>query len=351
MSRLLTYAQALNEAVSLTMEVDPAVFIIGEGVDDPKGIFGSTSGLKEKFGDRASDMPLSENGMTGVIIGAALAGMRPVMTHQRIDFTLLALDQIVNHAAKRCYTSGGRQGVPITIRCIIGRGWGQGSQHSQSLHSFFAHIPGLKVVMPTTPYDAKGLLIASIEDNNPVVFIEHRWLYNINGQVPEGLYRVPIGEAKMVREGSDLTIAAVSYMTLEALRAADMLAEAGVSVEVVDVRTLRPLDDKPIINSARKTGRLLVADTGWKAAGFSAEIVARVVEELHGLLKCAPRRIALPDCPTPTTPALANNYYPRSVDLVAAVCDMLGMKPDRPFAQATTAVPLDLPDKLFTGPF
>jgi pyruvate/2-oxoglutarate/acetoin dehydrogenase E1 component len=352
MNRELAFHQALAEAVRLMMEADPRVFIFGEGVPDPKTIFGSTAGLKEQFGEeRVFDIPLSENGLTGVAIGAALAGMRPVMTHQRIDFALLAMDQIVNHAAKRCYTSGGSQAVPVTIRSIIGRGWGQGSQHSQSLHGFFAHVPGLKVVMPVSPYDAKGLLIASIEDNNPVMFIEHRWLYNLTGHVPEGIYRVPIGPAKLFREGSDITIVAISYMLVEALRAAEVLAQHGVSVEVVAVQTLRPFDDSIVLDSVRKTGRILVADTGWETVGFCAEILARVAEKLHGSLTAPPRRIGLPDCPTPTTPALANLYYPRAVDLADAAQKLVGLHLDRSSLEYPSSVPLDVPDKNFPGPF
>jgi pyruvate/2-oxoglutarate/acetoin dehydrogenase E1 component len=352
MSRQITYHEALAEAVRLMMETDERVFIFGEGVPDPKKIFGSTAGLREKFGaERVFDTPLSEAGMTGVAIGAALAGMRPVMTHQRIDFTMLAMDQIVNHAAKRCYTSAGKQSVPLTIRCIIGRGWGQGSQHSQSLHGIFAHIPGLKVVMPATPHDAKGLLISSIEDDNPVIFIEHRWLYNVTGIVPEGIYREPLGKAKIFREGSDLTIVAVSYMVLEAFRAAEMLAKNGVHAEVVDVRTLRPLDEMTILKSVRKTGRLIVADTGWEMGGFSAEIVAKVAEKLHGTLKNPPKRVALPDCPTPTTPVLANEFYPRAVDIAEIAREMMGLPPDPALRQQKTATPLDVPDPNFTGPF
>jgi pyruvate dehydrogenase E1 component beta subunit len=352
MSRQITYHQALAEAVRQMMEADERVFIFGEGVPDPKVIFGSTAGLRESFGsERVFDMPLSEAGMTGVAIGAALAGMRPVMTHQRIDFTLLAMDQIVNHAAKRCYTSAGKQSVPLTIRTIIGRGWGQGSQHSQSLHSFYAHIPGLKVVMPVTPYDAKGLLIASIEDNNPVMFIEHRWLYNITGVVPEPMYRVPLGEAKVFREGSDLTIVAVSYMVLEAFRAAETLAKEGIKAEVIDVRSLRPLDEKTILDSVRKTGRLIVADTGWESVGFSAEIVARASEKLHSELKAAPRRVGLPDCPTPTTPALANLYYPRAAHIVAIARQLMGQPERDESSSELQQTPLDVPDKTFMGPF
>jgi len=352
MDRELAFHQALSEAVRLTMEADDRVFIFGEGVPDPKTIFGSTAGLKEQFGDeRVFDIPLSENGLTGVAIGAALAGMRPIMTHQRIDFAMLAMDQIVNHAAKRCYTSGGKQAVPLTIRTIIGRGWGQGSQHSQSLQVFFAHIPGLKVVMPVSPYDAKGLLISSIEDNNPVMFIEHRWLYNLTGHVPEGIYRVPLGPAKLFREGKDITIVAISYMLVEALRAAELLARQGVEAEVIAVQTLRPFDDSMILESLGKTRRLVVADTAWETAGFSAEIVARIAEKFHGGLRSAPRRVALPDCPTPTTPALANHYYPRAGHIVAVARDMMGLPRDDSSAEWPTTVPLDVPDMNFPGPF
>jgi len=261
--RQLKFFQALNEAIDLCMAMDPVVYVMGLGVPDPKGIFGTTLGLQQKYGSqRVMDMPTAENGMTGVAIGSALVGMRPILTHQRIDFALLAIEQMVNQAAKWHYMFGGQMRIPLVMRMIVGRGWGQGPQHSQSLQAWFAHVPGLKVVMPTTPYDAKGLLIASIEDNNPVVFIEHRWLYNITGHVPEGVYRVPLGRARVIRAGDDLTIAATSYMTLEALRAAEILAEDGVRAEIVDIRTLKPLDEGTILESVRKTGHLIVADAG-----------------------------------------------------------------------------------------
>lgn len=352
MRRELKFFQAINEAIDLCMTSDPAVHIMGLGVPDPKGIFGSTLGLREKYGsERVMDMPASENGMTGMAIGSALVGMRPIMTHQRIDFALLSIEQIVNQAANWHYMFGGQMSIPLVIRMIIGRGWGQGAQHSQSLQAWFAHVPGLKVVMPATPHDAKGLLIASIEDNNPVIFIEHRWLYNITGHVPEGAYRVPLGRARVIMEGRDVTIAATSYMTVEALRAAEILAEGGVSAEVVDIRTLKPLDETLILESVHKTGRLIVADTGWKTAGFGAEVVARVAEDALGDLKSPPRRMALPDCPTPTTPALANHYYPRAVHIVATARRMLGLNADDPISHATISVPLDVPDTSFTGPF
>ena len=352
MNRELEFFQAINEAIDLCMAKDPAVYIMGLGVPDPKGIFGSTLGLQQKYGNtRVMDMPTSENGMTGVAIGSAMVGMRPIMTHQRIDFALLAIEQIVNQAANWHYMFGGQMSVPLVIRMIIGRGWGQGPQHSQSLQAWFAHVPGLKVVMPTTPYDAKGLLISSIEDNNPVIFIEHRWLYNVTGHVPEGVYRVPLGQAKVVKEGDDLTIAATSYMTLEALRAAEILAESRIKAEVVDIRTLRPLDKALITDSVRKTGHLIVADTGWKTGGFSAEIVAQVAEEVFSDLKSPPRRVALPDCPTPTTPSLTNHYYPRAAHIAATARRMLGFSTDELVPDVATDVPLDVPDVSFTGPF
>lgn len=349
--RELKFFQAINEATDLCMAKDPRVHIMGLGVPDPKGIFGTTAGLAPKYGDlRVMDLPTSENGMTGIAIGAALVGMRPILTHHRLDFALLTMEQIVNQAAKWHYMFGGQTRVPLVIRMLVGRGWGQGPQHSQSLQAWFAHVPGLKVVMPTTPYDAKGLLISSIEDDSPVVFIEHRWLYNISGHVPEGVYRVPLGRGRVVREGQDVTIASLSYMTLESVRAAEMLAKRGVSAEVIDIRTLRPWDEELVLASVRKTGRLLVADTGWKAVGFGAEVLARVAEEALDALKTAPRRVGLPDCPTPTTPALANQFYPRAVHIVDAVAEMLGMAPE-PAEAHVASIPLDVPDMSFTGPF
>ncbi len=351
MNRELKFSQAINEAIDLCMAKDPSVFIMGLGVPDPKGIFGTTLGLQKKYGAmRVMDMPTSENGMTGVAIGSALVDVRPIITHQRVDFVLLAIEQIVNQAAKWHYMFGGKMNVPLVIRMIVGRGWGQGPQHSQSLQSWFAHVPGLKVVMPATPYDAKGLLITSIEDNNPVIFIEHRWLHNITGHVPENLYRVPLGQARIAKEGKDLTIVASSYMTLEAIRAAESLAQENIHAEVIDIRTLRPLDEETIFTSIRKTGRLIVADTGWKAFGVGAEIVARVAEEHLNALKAPPSRVALPDTPSPSSPSLANHFYPRAVHIVNTAKVMLGKSVDIGSLEEPTT-PLDVPDPSFTGPF
>jgi pyruvate/2-oxoglutarate/acetoin dehydrogenase E1 component len=355
MSRELKFFQAINEATDLCLGEYPSVYIMGLGVPDPKGIFGSTLGLQQKHGSqRVMDMPCSENAMTGIAIGSALVGMRPIMTHQRIDFVLLAMEQIVNQAAKWHYMFGGQVCVPLVIRMIIGRGWGQGAQHSQSLESWFAHIPGLKVIMPTTPFDAKGLLISSVEDNNPVIFVEHRWLYNITGEVPEGIYRVPIGQARIALSGADITIATASYMTLESIRAADYLARSGVSVEVVDIRTLRPLDDDLILASVKKTGHLIIVDSSNVTGGIGAEVAARVAEKAFTDLKSPIKRIGLPDCPGPTSPGLTQFYYPRATHIIRAVKDVLklkGTKTDDEFELSDNAVPHDVPDKFFTGPF
>lgn len=350
--REIKYFQALNEAVEQCMARDASIYIMGLGVPDPKGIFGTTTGLRQKYGDtRVMDMPCSENAMTGVAIGSALVGMRPILTHQRLDFALLAMEQIVNQAAKWHYMFAGKVSVPLVIRMIVGRGWGQGPQHSQSLQTWFAHVPGLKVVMPTTAYDAKGLLIASIEDNNPVIFIEHRWLYGISDKVPERYYSEPLGTARVMREGSDVTIVGISYMTLEALRAAKRMEEEGISAEVIDLRSIRPWDEQTILASIRKTGRLVVADSSWKAFGVAAEIITTAVEKEFGSLKAAPERVSLPDCPVPTSPALNKHFYPRAGHIHLAAKKTLGLEPGTDLLDVAPGQRLDVPDPSFTGPF
>lgn len=350
MARVIKYVEALREAQDLCMEKDPKVFLFGLGVSDPAAIFGSTQDLYQKYGPkRVVDMPVSENAMTGVALGAALSGMRPVMTHIRLEFALLAIDQIVNQAAKWHYMFGGQASVPMVIRMIVGRGWGQGAQHSQSLHSWFAHIPGLKVIIPSTPYDAKGLLISAIEDNNPVVCIEHRWLYNITGEVPEGVYKISLTEPHVLREGTDVTIVASSYSTIEALEAASDLEKEGISCEIIDLRILNPLNDTKIIESVKKTGNLIVVDMGWRSGGFSAEIISRVVEKIHTALKNPPVRITLPDVPTPTSRALSNYYYPLPQDIANAARRFMGKSPK--LCEITPEAFLDIPHLNFTGPF
>ncbi|MEK6759699.1 MAG: pyruvate dehydrogenase complex E1 component subunit beta [Deltaproteobacteria bacterium] len=322
--RRLKYSEAILEATAELLASDPNVFVIGEGVDDSGGVFGTTRGLAERFGPkRVLDTPLAENAMTGIAIGAAIAGMRPILVHMRMDFTPLSMDQIINHAAKWHYMFGGRAKVPLTIRGIIGRGWGSGAQHSQSLHPLFAHIPGLKVVMPATPYDAKGLLRSAVLDDNPVIFIEHRRLFDIAGHVPEGPYTVEIGKAAVSRYGTDVTIAALSQMNIEALAAAETLENDGISCEVIDLRSVKPLDSALVTSSVRKTGRLIVAEPGWRDFAVGAELITRVAEEAIDAFRAAPMRITLPECPTPAGPSLEEAFYPGSIDITAAVKRLL----------------------------
>ncbi len=352
MARIVQFGKAINEALFVAMEKDHRVITFGLGVDDPKRVFGTTSGLKERFGaDRVFDMPLAENAMTGVAIGASLNGIRPVMTHQRLDFFLLAMDQLINNAAKWHYMFGGNRSVPITIRLILGRGWGQGPQHSQSLQSWFAHIPGLKVVMPATAYDAKGLLLSAIFDDNPVLYLEHRWLHNLEGEVPEGDYRVPIGKANVLKKGKDLTIVSLSYLTVEALHAIQVLEKQGVHCELIDLRSVNPIDWNTIFESVGKTGGLIALDTATGTLSVASEIIARVSMELFDKLKRPPARIALPDFPTPTAPSLTEGYYKRAEDIVYAVGRMLDKQLDINEILDGRKSPHDVPGDWFKGPF
>ena len=348
----LTYAGAILEATDFCLENDDSVILMGLGVPDPKAIFGTTKGLQDKYGEsRVMDMPLAENGMTGVVIGASLNGLRPILVHQRVEFALLSIEQIVNQAAKWFYMNAGQQSVPIVIRMIIGRGWGQGAQHSQSLESWFANIPGLKVVMPSNPHDAKGLLISSIEDNNPVIFIEHRWLHNTIDNVPSKAYRIPIGKARIARQGTNITIVAHSYMVIEAIRCSDVLKTQGLSVEVLDLRSIRPLDVDTILSSVTKTHRLLVVDNGWTFCGVSAEIISIVTENIFDELISPPQRVGLNDSPNPSTRALSSNFYPTAKSIAKATCSVLNLSLDLDLLFPNTDLPDDIPDQNFQGPF
>jgi pyruvate dehydrogenase E1 component beta subunit len=352
MTKLITFAEAIREALDQAMADDEDVIVYGLGVDDPKAIFGTTAGLQQKYGrKRVFDTPTSENAMTGVGIGAALNGIRPVMVHQRLEFFILAMDQLVNGAAKWHYMFGGQSNVPIVIRLIMGRGWGQGPTHSQNLQAWFAHIPGLKVVMPATAEDAKGLLLESIRDNNPVVFLEHRWLHNLKGNVPVEAKRIPLGKARKGREGKDITLVAMSYMVVEAIHAADFLEEQGVSCELLDLRTIAPLDWPAVFESVNKTGRVLALDTGMAMGSVAGEIVARVAAECWDKLKTAPQRLAMPDFPEGSSPALTKKYHVRAEDIVAKVGEMLGRKIDPTPLITQRQYPHDVPGDWFSGPF
>lgn len=322
--RKLTVPKAIREALDQALDLDKHVFIMGQGVDDPSGMFGMTIGLQKKYGgERVFDTPLSENGLTGIGIGAALTGTRPVYFHNRPDFLLLAMDQIVNHASKYSYMFAGKVNVPLVIIAVIGRGWGSGAQHSQSLHGLFMHIPGLRLVMPSTAYDAKGLLTASIADGNPVIFIEHRWLFKHKSYVPEGLYVIPFGKGLIRRRGKDITIVGISYMAIEALRAAEELQKEGFSAEVIDPRTLKPLDEGIILESVKKTGHLVIADTDWKTCGAASEIASMIVQKGFKYLKSAVKIVAWPDVPVPSSYVLEEAFYPNKDDIIKSVKELL----------------------------
>jgi pyruvate dehydrogenase E1 component beta subunit len=323
--RHLSYRNALLEAQRQLLKARPEVYLLGEGIDDAGGVFGSTLGLAKEFGpERVMDTPIAENGLTGIAAGSAMCGLRPIFIHMRMDFLPMCMDQIVNHAAKWRYMTGGKVTVPLVIRSIIGRGWGSAAQHSQALHGLFTHFPGLKVAVPATPYDAKGLLIAAVNDGGPVMFCEHRWLYGFNGYVPEEMYEAPFGKAVVRKEGKDVTIVAVSLMVYEAVKAARELEAEGVSAEVIDPRTIKPLDMETILASVKKTGRLVIADAGNVFSGISAEIAAQAAEKGFADLKAPVLRVGLPDVPTPAGCELEKAFYPGAAEIKKAVKQLTG---------------------------
>ena len=348
--RLIRYVDALREAFEQEMERDPNVFLFGLDVDDHKGIQGSTLGLQEKFGkDRVFGTPLSEDAMTGVAIGAAMAGLRPIHVHIRMDFMLLCMNQLVNMAAKSHYMYNAQVKVPLVVRTMIGRSWGQGGQHSQALHSMFMHVPGLKVVAPSNANDAKGCMIAAIRDNNPVIFIEHRLLYSVEGYVPYQSFELPFGKARVMQEGDDITIVAISHMMMEALRAKKHLESVGIQAEIIDPISLWPLDMETIMQSVRKTRRLLVVDNAWLTCGASSEILTQVYEAFRALGGDIPEmsRMGFAFTTCPTTKPLENVFYPNSRTISARAYEMVKGKGMhwQPSLEAKTEI------DAFKGPF
>lgn len=317
--RILSYPEAVREAMRQEMARDLSVVVFGLGVDDPKAVLGTTKGLWEEFGPmRVFDTPLAEDGMTGVAIGAALGGLRPIHVHIRMDFILLAMNQLINMAAKMHYMFGGQCRCPVVIRCIIGKSWGQGPQHSQSLYPLFMNIPGLKISAPSTPYDAKGCLISAIRDNNPVLFIEHRLLYYQKGSVPQQMYAIPFGRARILAVGKDVTLVGISQTAIECLRAQRLLLkEAGISAEVIDPVSLYPLDMKAIAKSVRKTRRLIVVDNAWPTAAAGAEIIARLAEQDGFVGRFQACRMGFAFVPCPTTPTLEDGFYPDAAKIAS----------------------------------
>jgi pyruvate/2-oxoglutarate/acetoin dehydrogenase E1 component len=316
----ITYAQALNDALREEMQADPRVFLMGEDIGHHGGIFRVTKGLIDEFGgERVRDTPISESGFVGLGIGAALMGMRPVVELLFMDFALVAADQIINQAAKLRYMAGGTISIPLVIRAQQGGGRGNGAQHSQSFESWLAQVPGLIVIAPSTPADAKGLLKSSVRAGNPVMFIEHKLLYNTKGEVPEGDYTIPIGKAEVKRVGRDVTIVSYSRTLLFALEAAETLAQNGIEAEVIDLRTVEPLDMDTILESIRGTARLLVVHESHTNCGLGAEIIARVYEQAPDALVTPARRLGAKHVPIPVAEVLENAVLPQPQDIVKAV--------------------------------
>jgi acetoin:2,6-dichlorophenolindophenol oxidoreductase subunit beta len=349
---------AIRDGLTEVANADPSVIFFAEGVQDPAALFGTLKNLDQHLDpSRLIEMPIAENGLIGIAIGAAMAGKRPVVSLQRVEFALLAMEQILNNAAKIHYVSNGLHKVPIVIRMVVGRGWGQGPEHSQSMEAIFSHVPGLKVIMPAFAADAKGMIVSAVEDNNPVIVLEHRWTHYASGEVPEGIYRAPLDGPKRVREGDRMTVVATSYMTLEAIRAADVLADLGYPIDVFDLRVLRPLNLTRIAESVGQTGRLLTVDTGFKMFGIGAEIAAEITTRCFDELKAAPVRLGLPDHPTPSSRGLVQGFYPDAARIARACAEMLDL-PEEVTAQAEARIleerqglPVDVPDPFFKGPF
>jgi pyruvate dehydrogenase E1 component beta subunit len=325
--RTLTYAAALNEALRQEMRRDPNIYVAGEDVGKYGGIFGVTSGLLDEFGEkRVRDTPITESAIIGLATGAAAAGLRPVVELMFVDFIGVSLDQLFNQAAKMKYMFGGKAKLPLVLRTECGAGMGAAAQHSQCLEAWFMHVPGLKVVIPSTPYDAKGLLISAIRDDNPVVFIEHKMLYGLEGEVPEGAYTIPLGQADVKREGKDATVVATLAMVPKALNAAQELEKEGISVEVIDPRCLTPFDEQTIIDSVKKTHRLVVVTEEIGHAGSSAEIAARVADKAFDYLDAGIKRVTPPFTPVPFSPKLESVYIPNEAKIIDAVHQVLGSR-------------------------
>jgi len=320
----MNYLEAIRDALRLEMERDPNVYIVGEDVGTYGNVFGVTKGLMDQFGKkRVRDTPITESAIVGSSVGAAACGLRPVAEIMYIDFIGVALDQLYNQAAKMRYMFGGKIKIPMVLRSACGAGRGGAAQHSQSLESWFMHVPGLKVVMPSTPADVKGLLISSIRDDNPVVFLEHKLLYNTKGEVPEGDYTIPLGKGDIKRPGEDVTIVATARMVQHALSAAEKLSEEGISAEVVDPRTLSPLDEDIILDSVKKTHRLVIVHEEVKFAGSGAEIAAMVAEKAFDYLDGPILRVAAPFSPVPFSPTLEEKFIPNEQNILEAVKEVL----------------------------
>ena len=355
-SHLMTYAEAINQAMILEAKRDKSLIFFAQGLTDPTSVFGTLSNINKFVDqDRLIEMPVSENGSVGVAIGSAISGMKPIVSFHRMEFALLALEQIINNAAKTSFLSVGKEKVPIVIRLIIGRGWGQGPNHSQSLEVFFAHVPGLKVIAPTFPTDAKGMLINAIRDKNPVIMIEHRWCHYLKDNVPTKSYLEPLIGSKVVKKGKHFTIVCISYMVIEALIAASYLEKINVSLEVIDLRVLRPLKIDKIIKSLAKTRHLMTIDLGWKSFGIGAEILATIYTKGNINLKKPPIRLGMAEKPTPSSRGLVKEHYPNSEKIILAIgkalkIESIKIKKIIKLLNKNLS-PVDVPNNIFKGPF
>ena len=327
MTRQIRFVEALREGMFQEMERDPSVIVMGEGVGPHGSAFKQTDGFYDRFGEeRVRDTPISELAIAGAAVGAAMTGTRPIADLMWIDFTALASDQICNQAAKLQYMSNGQVNVPVVFRATCGKLHGQGAQHQGSWYNFYINIPGLKVVVPSTPYDAKGLIISAIRDDGPVIYLEHKMLLNVKAEVPEDLYEVPLGVAEVKREGTDLTLVAAGFQVSESLKAAREVASDGISVEVIDPRTLMPYDADTILTSFRKTGRILVVDEGFRYCGFGSEIISMVVERAMDYLDEPPRQLTALHTTVPFSATLEDLVFPNSARIADEIRDMFGLK-------------------------
>ena len=356
MPRILTFSQSILETLTQLMKKDKNIFLIGMGINDPKGTFGTTINLNKIFGGRrVIESPTSENAVAGICLGAATYGMKPIISHQRVEFSLLSMEQIINQAAKWSFMTANKIKINMVFRLIIGKGWGQGPQHSQSLEALFAHVPGLQVVSPSAPSDAKGLLISSLKSKSPVIFFEHRWLHDVKGPVSKKLKQVKIGKAKIVKKGKDVTLISYSEGMLKLRRIIPLLEKSKISAEIIDLRSIRPIDKQTILNSVKKTKKLIVIDNGWKTLGVSSEIISLVSENLGNKLKFNPIRLALSNYPIPSTKSLAKHSYVDFSDIFNSITKAtnkkINLKFKKDFMNRIANMNSDTPFNDFKGPF
>lgn len=355
--RNLVFTEAIREAVFQSLKKDKSLFLMGEGVDDPSSMWGTIKGVKKKFGkSRVLEMPVAENGLIGVAIGAAINGSKVLINLQRVEFALYAFEQIINNAAKSSYISRGKHNVPIVLRLVIGRGWGQGPEHGQSLENIFSSIPGLKVVIPAFPDEAKSLLIASIFDPNPVIFLEHRWLHFAKGNVKKSFQISKLRSFRKISNGSELTLIANSINILECYRVSKLLRKYNIGIDLFNFCVPNPLELGDIVRSVKKTRRLITVDLGHKKFGLGSEILAGLVEK-NIPFQSPPIRLGLPFHPVPSSRGLIKNFYPNGKDILYSIKKILNIKNEKfsiilkEYNSVTKKLPIDIPDPYFKGPF